>query len=269
MNSLAPRGLVVALLLTQCTLACARTSLYVSGETNEFISHGQTILYEEADFDISHSYFYCSDYLSPQDGICDRLEIYLQFFVDKLDPKPSLDPDSWIINLGTDKIPANMSAGVYSNAQRTAFAEAGHPGIEIAAEDRMNSYDDGRFTIHHIAIDYSGATPKLQSLAVTFRQSSAYFDGLRRWMDGTFLYNYSGPLPSPIFSSYAVSASGARLNLENVLPGSTVTVFRAADLDGPSVVRTSFISSAMTATYTNEFASNSVPIRAFYGVDVQ
>jgi hypothetical protein len=241
----------------------AVTSLYVSGDPGEWVTQGETVFYSEADFDLPKCRLYCEDRAYPNDYLVDRLTLFLQFRVDRLDPDRLSRPraDEWVLQLGTDKIPARLVEGVYTNAQRASFATLGHPGIDISADGLGNDQCGGNFTIHHIDIDYSSGMPILLSLAVSFSQ----YDDTQHWLHGTFFYNYQGTQPSPSITGFDVTSQNAKLSLSNLLPGSTITVERATDLAGPWNAQTSFVGRTMSLDFTNAPPSD-LANRTFYRV---
>jgi hypothetical protein len=56
---------------------------------------------------------------------------------------------------------ALAAGGVYVNAQRAPFREAGHPGIDIGGSGRGCNTDTGLFEVKDIAVDSSGAIARL------------------------------------------------------------------------------------------------------------
>jgi len=263
--------LLIPIFWTQQGFCDPVTSLYVSGEPNEWVTRGETVFYTDSDFDLTNCEFQCYDYWWPYDGVVDRLEMYLRFTTNRLDPggDGAPNPDRWTMFVGTDKIPANLTAGLYPDAQRTGFAEAGHPGIDVSADHHGNAGCDGSFRILHVDIDYSGDAPILRSLAMTFRQSEAYASGLRRWLHGTFLYNYSGALLSPSVSSIAIEARDVELGIDALMPGTTVTVECATDLAANWESQTSFVCRTMSYSYTNSLSPTNTVKAAFYRITVE
>ena len=77
------------------------------------------------------------------------------------------------MQLGTNMIPANLAVGTYLDAERASFASAGYPGLDFWMNGRGFNDVYGSFSIQDIAVDYSGSSPVMQQLDVTFSESGS------------------------------------------------------------------------------------------------
>ncbi len=243
------------------------TSLYVTGEPDEWVTRGKTVSYAESDFDFERSAFQCYDFTF--DGVVDRISMFLHFHTNKLNPDSlwAPDTDNWRISLGSHLIPSNLTTGLYLNAKAARSNEAGYPNFDISANHNGLSAVDGSFRVLHIDIDYSGDEPALKSLAITFRISSALTEE-RKWLHGTFLYNYAGKLLKPSITSIEVDSEHVAFQFHDLMPGSTVSVERAINPSGNWQMQTSFVSRTLSGYYTDSRTSTNTPNSAFYRIIV-
>jgi Ca2+-binding RTX toxin-like protein len=80
--------------------------------------------------------------------------------------------NSFTLEFGTEQIGQNLAAGVYLNAKDAMMVIPGSPGLSFMMNSTGYGPVSGKFTIYSIDIDYSGATPVLKSLSMSFSQSS-------------------------------------------------------------------------------------------------
>jgi hypothetical protein len=80
----------------------------------------------------------------------------------------------------------NLAPGLFADAQRASFVEAGHPGLDVFGDGRGSNQVTGSFTIHQIQVDYSGTDPVLVSFSASFEQHS---EGGPLALTGTVNYN--------------------------------------------------------------------------------
>lgn len=121
----------------------------------------------------------------------------------------------WYVTIGTNHVNARTVPGYYPYAQRAAFAEAGHPGLDVFGDGRGSNRVAGAFHVMDVVIDYSGATPRVVSFAASFVQHSEL---ARPALYGTVLYN-SDAVPNDTSPPVTkASVSGARVTLTNADP---------------------------------------------------
>jgi hypothetical protein len=74
--------------------------------------------------------------------------------------------DDWTVELAP---PAGeqLHVGTYTNAQRAAFREPGHPGLDVGGDGRGCNTLTGSFTIRELVADATGA---VKALSATFEQ---------------------------------------------------------------------------------------------------
>jgi len=95
----------------------------------------------------------------------------------------------WYVDIETATMGQDLVPGVYTNAQRAAFAAQGHPGLEVYGEGRGSNTLTGQFTIINAKFDYTDpSNPKVISFAASFVQHS---EGATPALNGTIYYNYS------------------------------------------------------------------------------
>src|SRR6218665_341453 len=72
----------------------------------------------------------------------------------------------WDVELSSRALGRPLTVGTYTNAQRAAFASAGHPGLDVGGDGRGCNTIAGEFQIHEIVWDSVG----LRKLSASFRQ---------------------------------------------------------------------------------------------------
>jgi hypothetical protein len=86
--------------------------------------------------------------------------------------------NSWTAWFSTSQLGVPLVAGDYPDAQRAAFAQAGHPGLDIGGQGRGCGGITGEFHVVSISAlpgNVDGSTPpQLTSFTATFRQSCSF-----------------------------------------------------------------------------------------------
>jgi hypothetical protein len=114
-----------------------------------------------------------------------------------------------ILQFSTVQLGVPLAPGVYDNAERAAFATAGHPGLDVSFQNRGSNVLTGSFTINEISFfkDQSN-TLHIGSFSASFSQSS---DNNSSNITGTF--TFQGPaVPEPsslMMLSLGTTALGA------------------------------------------------------------
>jgi hypothetical protein len=112
-----------------------------------------------------------------------------------------------ILDFGTNQLGAPLTPGTfYDNAQREAFAQPGHPGLDVSFQNRGSNTLTGNFTINDLTYTTDPVTGALTLLTfdATFEQHS---EGLPPALFGEITYAASGVLPCPNRCRWRSSAS--------------------------------------------------------------
>jgi hypothetical protein len=72
----------------------------------------------------------------------------------------------------TNMLGQNLLPGIYTDAQRAPFAQAGHPGLDIAFQHRGSNTLTGAFQIFDIAYHLEGSEWRLDYFDASFEQHS-------------------------------------------------------------------------------------------------
>jgi hypothetical protein len=121
----------------------------------------------------------------------------------------------FLLFFDTYSIPGNLVAGVYPEAQRSPFAEPGHPGLWLAWNHAGCNEISGSFTVLEAVFGPSGP----ESFSAQFEQSC---EGFMPPLTGTFTFSdETTAVPEP--ATYALmvaglagilATSGARLRVQ-------------------------------------------------------
>ncbi|MDP2133331.1 MAG: M10 family metallopeptidase C-terminal domain-containing protein [Sulfuritalea sp.] len=163
--------------MVSATLAGPPNALELSGEPGAYVFSGT-----RSDALLQAPYFDLRDYT--HDGWIDYVDIY------SMGQNPG-----FLLRIGTNQLGQNLAAGDYPDAQRAPFAAAGHAGLDLAYDGRGSNQVFGSFSIAAIDIDYSGGTPLLQSLALTFELHSESPTAPATF--GSFNYNHFDGTATP------------------------------------------------------------------------
>jgi hypothetical protein len=126
----------------------------------------------------------------------------------------------WYLNFSTVRLGSNLVPGVYTNAQRAPFADAGHPGIDIFGDGRGCNTITGSFRIHEAVYDPTNPTHVLRFTA-SFEQ---HCEGGPSALIGTIYYNYSGSTPSHAITGRLAESNGTGTSgVQVALTGSQTT----------------------------------------------
>ena len=188
------RGLLLSVLSAVICLCWSSPS--VSGEVAHLILDSQpgSFIGEGMNWDITYT---------PQNS--------QSFFTEIVETLPSGQPDYIRFILGTVTSGLNntyaeldfstvqlgvpLQAGTYDNAERAAFADPGHPGLDISFQNRGSNTLTGSFTINEVSF-YKDMNNVLQigSLSVSYSQDS---DNGSSIITGSFTFQGLG-VPEPI-----------------------------------------------------------------------
>jgi Ca2+-binding RTX toxin-like protein/methionine-rich copper-binding protein CopC len=177
-----------------------QTSLVIRGPEDDWLTDGQT-------FSVSGNVI-TSAYDVTHDGIVDQ--VYLGY---------SDSLHSWNLNFSTAQLGTNLVPGTYLDARRYSEAIPGKPGMEIHGDGNSPTEVYGSFTVTEAVFDYSGDTPVIVSLSISFEQHAD--DPLAAPLFGTVNYNYSVAGPAVFDTITENSGEGTdtvRASVSYVLP---------------------------------------------------
>ncbi|MBT7065558.1 MAG: hypothetical protein HN919_04600, partial [Verrucomicrobia bacterium] len=130
--------------------------------------------------------------------------------------------------------------------------------FDISADHHGNSVFSGTFTLYSIAFDYSGEQPQLNNIAMSFDILGGTVTGPQHAIRGTLFYNYDGPLVQPMISQVSMTSADVTMQLDDLLPGSTITVETATSLMGQWNPSTSFVCETTSPLVTNAAPTSGV-----------
>jgi Ca2+-binding RTX toxin-like protein/methionine-rich copper-binding protein CopC len=159
-----------------------QTSIHLESEPGDWVGQGQLYSFIDGIGEIT-----AFAYDATGDGLVDGLEV-------------SYDDDvhSWDLRFSTTQLGTNLVPGTYLNAERYALASPGHPGLEVTGDGRGQSFVFGSFIVDDAVFDYSGPSPTVVSLSITFEQHSEVPDAPALF--GTVNVNYA-PAGPPVLDT--------------------------------------------------------------------
>lgn len=92
----------------------------------------------------------------------------------------------WEVDISSHMLEKPLQKQDYANAVRYPFEGKGEAGLSVIGESRGCNEVRGSFTIEKLKINYSGSTPKLKKLVVSFRQ---FCEGAKPGLKGTLYFN--------------------------------------------------------------------------------
>jgi hypothetical protein len=95
-----------------------------------------------------------------------------------------------LLFFGTDQLGIPIQAGFFPDAQRAAFASAGHPGLDVSFQNRGCNTLTGAFTVEYVT--FSGPA-SIQTFAATFEQ---HCESAAPALFGRFTFD-AAPVPEP------------------------------------------------------------------------
>jgi hypothetical protein len=204
--------------------------LSMHSEPGDYIGQGRDYLY-----DSSNGVFGSMVYDRTGDGVPDYMTLSVR------------TPDWshwWYLTFGTNQLGVNFSPGVYENAERAAFASAGHPGLDVFGDGRGSNQLTGSFTITEVEFDTTGSAPRLVRFAASFTQ---YCEGWMPPLTGTINYidhtDYTTPTTTASFSGPGGSNGWYRGPVEVTLsatdpkgPEDVAATYYGVDVSGGSLI---------------------------------
>ena len=109
---------------------------------------------------------------------------------------------TWELTFGTSSFlnsnAGSLVPGTYTGAQKAAFADLGHPGLDFSLNGIAASTLSGQFTITDAAFKTAATGFEVERFAATFEQ---FAEGLSAGLTGDFRFTANGgvtpPVPSP------------------------------------------------------------------------
>lgn len=154
--------------------AFADTALALSGEPGEYLSGGKRYSFTGADGAFSATGL--ADLTG--DGLIDYVTLGFR--------APDVS-NWWYLDFGTNGLGRNLAPGEYLDAQRAAFAQPGHAGLDVYGNGGGSNSVSGSFSIQQVEFDYSGASPVLVAFAASFEQHGEYADAPA--LRGSIIFN--------------------------------------------------------------------------------
>jgi len=127
---------------------------------------------------------------------------------------PADSGDFWSLEFSTRELGVPLTPGVYNNAQRAAFAEPGHPGLDVSGEGRGCDTDAGSFTVLNAVFEVNGSTVNVVSFAAEFVQGCE--GDIAHPLRGTIFYGVVPPAltkQSPSVSSVTYKAKKGKMTV--------------------------------------------------------
>jgi hypothetical protein len=153
--------------------------LNLQSQPGDFIGQGQTV-----NITYPESQIIAQIVATTPGGLPD----YVQFILGVASPT---NTDS-TLQFATNQLGIPLAPGVYTDAQRAAFATAGHPGLDVTFQNRGSNTLTGLFTINNASF-YANNT-KIASFSVTFEQHS---EGATPALFGTLTFTDTAVVPEP------------------------------------------------------------------------
>ena len=119
------------------------------------------------------------------------------------------DSHFWFMDFSVRNLGILLTPGVYENAQRYPFEQAGHPGLDVFGDGRGCNMLTGKFTIIEVTLDHSFSPPDILTFAAEFEQ---HCEGATPALRGTIYYNYTPP--QPFNTCLKDDSSGVLLQIE-------------------------------------------------------
>ncbi len=196
-RSLPKSGLVVVLLALAwasaprdaCAAYSATAHLTLEGQPGNFILNGTTA-------DVTYTNLYYGANSAQISGtLAGGVPDYVTFVLDQVGSPTNVFST---VEFSTAELGLPLAPGTYTDAQRTAFAAAGHPGLDVSFQNRGSNTLTGSFKIDYVTFFHDPSQGG--ALAVgTFSASFTQYSGTNpARLTGTFTYqNNAALVPEP------------------------------------------------------------------------
>jgi hypothetical protein len=216
-------------------------------EVGDWVGQGQ-----DYDYDSTGAVFTAQAQDRTGDGVADYVTIHLH------------TPDWshwWYLTFATNQLGTNLVPGIYDFAQRAAFAEPGHPGLDVSGDGRGSNKLTGNFTIEEAVFDTSSGTPRVVRFAASFEQHS---EGLPPALYGTVRFVDSTDRTPPVTTASLAGPLGS----SGWYRGPVQVTLAASDLNGVAATWYSVDGSA-PQVYTAPFpiSTGGVHTLSYWSVD--
>ena len=180
--------------LIPCANAALMAELSLQSQAGDFVGQGQTV-----DITYPDNLILAQIVHTGAGGVPD----YIRFILGVTTPTNTFST----LEFSTEQLGTPLSDGTYTDAQRAAFATAGHPGLDVTFQNRGSNTVTGQFTISDVSF-YDNNT-KIASFSVSFEQHS---EGATPALFGTLTFSDSAAaVPEP--ASAFIGAGGLLLLL--------------------------------------------------------
>lgn len=169
------------LLLSPCARADLLAHLTLQSQPGDFIGQG-------GNFDIT----YPSTEITAQihATVAGGLPAELSFILGHVSPAPNTFA---LLSFGTDHLGIEIQPGVYTGAERAAFASPGKPGLDVSFQNRGCNTLTGQFTVTDATFYQSNQA--IASFSASFEQ---HCEGATPALFGTFTFtDTAAPANSP------------------------------------------------------------------------
>lgn len=183
-----PALAVMLLYPAQSSTQAGKTGLLLNSQQGDFIGRGKAYSYD------------CAAFLAPRasdrnrDGLVDTVEF-------------DYGTGVWSVDFSTAKLNNTaLEKGIYLDAQRLPFADAGHPGLNISGMGRGCNMLTGLFNVLDAQYDLdSNGNPRVISFAATFEQ---HCEGGKPAFFGTVYFNSTAvsDTTKPVVSQVNISS---------------------------------------------------------------
>ncbi|HEX2827759.1 MAG TPA: FG-GAP-like repeat-containing protein [Burkholderiales bacterium] len=140
----------------------------------------------------------------------------------------------WSFEVSTFQLGVNLLPGVYKDAQRAAFVQPGHPGLDLSGDGRGSNQVFGTFVVNFIQVDYSGSSPRLLSFSADYEHHSESPGAPP--VTGTFRYNFGNGsiVPEPVIELADEGIDTVRASIDYALPDNVenLVLTGSANLNG-------------------------------------
>lgn len=182
------RLLIIGAFFTATSVSIAQTvTITINSDAGDWIGQGQHLTNNYAPSASQTNNFYVNNYFYMASGS----PSYLEFILGDSTATPN---NFALFTISNRMLNHDLQVGTYLNAERAAFASAGHPGLDFSFQNRGSNTLTGQFTINSVHYVNVAGTNVVKDLDVNFEQHS---EGATAACFGHVVYN-SGLVPEPM-----------------------------------------------------------------------